>query len=655
MQLAPPLLELEDIVRRIIAEERLDDDLVLSKFGHARGFILESVSLFREVEDTLYVNNEGKQKLDLCSQEMEHSLKALDRLQDATLGKKTLILNERLQAFLVSRTRCTEYFGDFSRLATEQPIYSPVPLYDAFIKAGTKVIDKQLTKDRLALRFPALIPELQKVERLVGLFGKLHQAPKELLDGLQQGLQGLQTGYGAIHQYLETDDETALKDGLKLVGSSSTILGAQFDRAEQFAGAEQKYSKFRPLEEWLRLKSYIRDNPQDTGIPGPWIGATVSQIFYIWDFLLNQGQGHLKNPLLSDVEAEGLVTQELLSNSFEQRDKAGAMLGEIAPSELVKTDDTIWLEYGPGIETLQAAVEACNAILEDQIAPFKELPGLERIAGLKEGVKRGEIAKSVLRDEFIEQLDRVEELIKSVNQAQDPISREFRDLLPIHRGAFIGMIENLEREEWDDLDTRWQSILTTLPSMANLSRTMRGRIAKDSSTARLVRCLRCGHNNEPSRRVCSSCGANLPAVVQKMQTFSEINLDAGGQSGGGGAVSVSPRAVDLLESLVRGQESNQTTRKDAADALQLMIDDVNGQRQLFSKKLLPMMGKDDKLDTYLRFFAQGLGTYFGALMEMHTAVEQGSLPRLHSGLAQAREILETLDQMKELIDEALRG
>jgi hypothetical protein len=42
-------------------------------------------------------------------------------------------------------------------------------------------------------------------------------------------------------------------------------------------------------------------------------------------------------------------------------------------------------------------------------------------------------------------------------------------------------------------------------------------------------------------------------------------------------------------------------------------------------------------------------------MEMNQAIENRSVAQLQSGLAQSRETLETIDAMKELIDEALRG
>ena len=76
---------------------------------------------------------------------------------------------------------------------------------------------------------------------------------------------------------------------------------------------------------------------------------------------------------------------------------------------------------------------------------------------------------------------------------------------------------------------------------------------------------------------------------------------------------------------------------------------------MFTKKLLPLMGKDETLDSYLRYFAQGLGQYFTNLNELQQAVREGSLPRLHSGLTLVRDTLDTLDAMKDRIDEALAG
>ena len=105
MPLAPPIQEVEQSVERLLAQESLDEKTLLERFGRARGFLLESEGLFREVEDTLVVDDEGRQKLELCAREMQHSLEALNRLQEAAVSGKMLILRERLQTFLISRTR----------------------------------------------------------------------------------------------------------------------------------------------------------------------------------------------------------------------------------------------------------------------------------------------------------------------------------------------------------------------------------------------------------------------------------------------------------------------------------------------------------------------------------------------------------------------
>ena len=653
MPLAPPLLELEDTVQRILAQQTVEQETLAAQFAGVRAFILESERLFREVEETLFVDKEGAQKLELCAQEMAHSLDALDRLQDAVTNRKMFVLKERLQSFLTSRERCLEYFAEFTERARQTPIYSPVPAYDAFIKAGLNVLDGRLEKARIEDRFPEVVPELQKAQRMVGVLQRLHKPPAELMDALKSGLQGLESGYGAVHTYLQSDDKKALEDGLKLIGSSSAILHDQFGKAEALARDEPRFTRFRPLEEWLRLKQYVRQNPHDE-IPTGWITETVTQVFYVWDFMLNQALKLLNDPLLVGSEVEGGLSPALLEECFKFREIAQTQLIPLTGDALLNSDETLWTTHIPYLEKLGDAIEASHQALEERMLPFKELPGLERIVHLKEMVKRGQADKALLRQEFAAQLEKVEELIDSVRSGEDPVSREFDSVLPTHRAAFMGMMENLEDDDWEAIDSRWEGVVSTLPHLAGLSKSLRKRLSADTSSSRLVRCLRCDHQNSPERRVCSSCGANLPMVVQKMQTFTEITEPAvGGGEGGGGTVS--PRAIELLETLVENVEHQRVSKKDAADAVQLLITDLNRQRQMFTKKLVPLMGKEEKLDAYLRFFAQGLGTYFAALMEMHEAAGSGNLPRLQSGLLSCRETLDVMDAMKERIDEALRG
>jgi hypothetical protein len=653
MPLAPPLLELEDTVERILDQQELDQQAVDGQFAHVRAFILESERLFREVEDTLFVEREGAQKMKLCSDEMAHSLDSLNKLQSAVAGRKMFIIKERLRTFLTSRERCLEYFAEFTRLAQKMPIYSPVPAFDAFIKTGLNVLDGRLGKARLEDRFPAIVPELQKAQRMVGLLGLLHQPPPDLLEALKGGIHGLESGFGAVHSFLDSNEKQALDDGLKLIGSSSVILNDQFRAAEEHAKADPRYSRFRPLEEWLRLKNYLAQSPENE-VPAAWITETVTQVFYVWDFMLNQAQSLLSEPLLAGAEIENGLTTSLLEECLKYRDMAQANLVSLTGEELLKSDETLWTSHVPYLEKLSDSIDTTFQALEERMLPFKELPGLERIVHLKEEVKKGLADKSLLRDEFTRQLDKVEELIESVRHAQDPVSIEFNNVLPTHRAAFMGMIEDLEDDDWEALDSRWEGVVSTLPHLANLSKNLRGRLSSETSAAKLVKCLRCEHPNSPDRRVCSSCGANLPMVVQKLQTFTEItDPNPGGEAGGGGTIS--PRAIDLLETLVENVEQSRVSKSEAADAVQLLITDLNRQRQLFTKKLVPIMGKDETLDAYLRFFAQSLGTYFAALMEMHGAAQVASVPRLQAGLLSCRESLDMMDVMKERIDEALRG
>lgn len=653
MNLPSALAELEHLVKSVAAGSTVTEEAIEQKFAVARSFFLEAVSLFREVEETLYGDDTTLQKLELCGREMAHLQETLNKLQDAVQSGKQMVLNERLRNLLASHKRCLEFTAEFSHLASRQPIYSPNPVFDSFIKAGVKVHEGQLPSERLADRFAGLLPEVQKVERLVGLFPKLHSPPQELVTSLEQGLQGLRTAYGALSSYLDRADELALTDGLKLLGSSSVILADKLNEAEQFALERSQFSAFRPMEEWLRLKQYIAENPRDP-IPEPWIVSTVAHVFFVWDFLLDQA-GRLKlQPLLKDAEPEQQLSDEVLQSAWKARVEGDALLAELNGPSLLTSSNEPWIRLCKPIEELQRAVEISHRALEHLLDPFRELPALETIAILKEQVKRGEVSPEILAEAFREQLVKVDELIQSVDNGCDPFSVEFRDLLPLHRSAFMGMLENLEEGDWGGLDARWQGVLTTLPHLAHLSRTLRQRLAAQSSGSKQVSCLRCEAKNEPFRRVCSSCGANLPTIVQQMQTYSEIDLNEG-REGGSSIPTLSPSAIDLLESMVRGLEQNRTTKKDAADALRLLIDDVDRQRKMFTQKLLPMMGKDEVLDAYLRVFAQGMGQYFANLMQMLDAVQDGALARIHSALAETRDTLEALDAMKERVDGALRG
>lgn len=647
MSLAPVLLEVEKAVESLIEGGHCEQSRLQSTFARAREFVLESQGLFYEVEQTLLTDGEGAQKLELAGQELSHSRDCLDRLEEASLAGRSMVLKERLEAFLGSARRCRDQFQEFAHLASQQEIYSPIPAFDAFIKAGIKVLNGQLDPLLLHQRSVALLSDLGRLERLVGLLPLVHTVEPELRSALESGLNGLQSGFGALGTYFENFEKPVVEDALRLFGSSTTILTDQLQRAESAVSENQKFTSFRPLEEWLRLREVNPDVPLD------WIVGTVSDFFRSWDFLLIRGEELVWHPLLVGVEVEGGLVPNSWPSHKQLRESIGRNYAEVAPEGWMSTPDQGWASLIAPLENLQSQVMASQMAFEKQMSPFSELPGLERIASLKEEVKAGKAEASLLAAEFEQQLTKVEELLNTVRHANDPISREFAELLPIHRGAFIGMRENLEAGDWEGLEGRWQGVLTTLPDLAMLSRAVKMRLASESSESRQINCLRCGESNTPERRVCSSCGANLPAVVQKAQQMAEVGFaEEGGSPAQQG---MSSRAIGMLDFLVEGLEANSLTREQAGVTLTSLIVEVDANRKVFASKVLPLMGKDPTLDAYLRLFAQVMGSYFGGLMQMNEFCEGGTVAQLHSGLATAREALESLESMKSIIDEALAG
>lgn len=656
MDLAPVYSELESTIQSQLAGEDFDRETLERVFANARSFLLESESLFREVKDTLLTDGEGEQKLLLAEQELAHAKASLDKLSDASLAPRMLILQDRLTTFMTAVTRCVEGFSEFAYLQSLQPIYSPIPVFDGFIKCAIKVLETTLPTSRLVDRFPSLGPEVGRLQRLVGMLPKLHQIPDDLESALTKAIAGLESGMGAASLYLENSEKPALQDAIRLIGSSTSILVDRLDRAESIASQASGFTTFRPLEEWLRYRKHVlaladlEDRP-----PLEWTVGFVSDIFRTWDFLLGTTQTLLNHPLLGDLDADGIVDRDFLSDHREYRQERGQYFAEASKDGWLEVPEESWTALRGKLESLESQVSSTHQALEHLMKPFKELPGLEKIAALKREVKSGNVRASLLDAELRQQLDKVEDLIRSVATAEDQVSSDFRDLLPQHRSAFMGMIENLEEENWQGFEALWSGLLTTLPHLAELSRLVRHQVQRQSSAAKQISCIRCQAKNDPGRRVCSTCGANLPTVIQKIQGTHEIDMSQGDKSQSAPPPAPSPKAINLLENLVANAEANRVNRQQVGEALQLLIDDINATRKTFGSKVLPLMGKEEVLDAYLRFFAQALGNYFAGLMEMYQFVEGGGMAQMHSGLGTCRDSLAILDELKTRIDEALRG
>lgn len=647
MTLAVPLLEVEQqVLLRLAGDHAVAVDQA-PVFERARRFLLGSVGLLGEVKATLLTDPMGEQKLLLAEQELDHSLLCLERLETACAGGHPMLLTDRLRTFLASAQKCSELFTEFASLGSRLPIYSPSPPFDAFIKAGIKHLEGGLDRSALEGRLLELGRELSRFQRLVALLPRLHPVPAAVVSRLEKALAELGSGFGALEQWRLRDDKVALQDGLKLIGNSTSGLVLLLDELEPELARQPRYSRFRPLEEWLRLRQYLTSDPAArASLPSAWIEAAVVDLFRAWDFLLARAQE-------LDRSYRDEAGQLDFAPCLAARQSWHARLGDRPPADWTAFPESDWLVLAAPLEQLQSAVEQRHQRGEQLLQPFRDLPGLEALAQLKERARSGEVSPALFEAELRRQLARVEELIESSAQARDPISAEFRELLPVHRSGFLGMLECLKRGDWPALESLWQGVMTTLPHLIALSQGIARRMALQSQASLRIACLRCEHSNGPERRVCSNCGANLPAVVARAQSVAELGH---GDSGGSQPESTEGMsALDLLEELVRGVEANRVTRQQTGAAIEALLADLEKVRKTFSTKVIPLMGQDPTVDLYLRFFAQAIGAYSGTLKNMQSFAQGASLAQLHSHLAECREMLILLEELKARIDESLRG
>lgn len=646
MTLAVPLLEVEQGVLSLLAGEPAGGNELAPAFSRARHFLDGSRRLLEEVGATLLSDALGEQKLRLAEQELEHSLSCLDRLEAGCSGGHPLLLADRLKAFVTSARSCSTLFGELSVLGAKAPIFTPSAPFDVFIKAGLRHLEGGLERASLEARLHELRRELSRYQRLVGLLPRLHAIDSSDLAQLQQSLSRLQTGFGALELWRTAADRDALLDGLKLLGSATTSLVRKLDELEPQLGANPRYSRFRPLEEWLRLRHLLTVEPELVADVSPlWVEASVADFFRSWDYLLARA-GELEQGAHT-LAVPGHAAQR------ELRERWSLRLGERPPTSWTSFPEADWLLLAGPLEDLQRAIEEGHRAQQSSLASFRHLPGLERLALLKGQARRGEASPLLFEAELRQQLTRLEELISSSAASRDPISAEIRELLPVHRSGFLGMLETLERGDWEALEAIWQGVMTTLPHLISLSQGIARRLAQQGQASLRIACLRCGHSNAPERRICASCGANLPAVVARAQSVAEFGHDHGDAVAAPALDGMS--AVDLLEELVRGVEANRVTRRQTGAAVDALLADLEKTRKTFASKVIPLMGQDPTVDLYLRFFAQAIGAYTGALKNIRLFAEGGSLAQLHSYLAECREMLHLLEELKSRIDDSLRG
>lgn len=632
--LAPSVARLLEAAANFSAGEG-SGEAVQEALGPGREFCAESRELYQQLAGGILRTDEVDELLRQCGLELDAQARYLDELERTVREDKAVSAGETTGRLQGSFHRLAELYSQIQEAETQEKIYSPFPPLDHFIKAGINHLNNYLEVDQLKQRLDQVVGPVADLEGRVYRFEILYGDEQKTAQA-RQALTALQAGLGAVAQYLDTNQRPALEDGLRLLGSSSTVLFGQL--AEFDKQVVTQHSRYRYLDEFLRALELYHQNPEK--IPLGLVYATWNGVGQVVAFYQRQLEGVLRLSLFPELREQ-----------WEAAEKAWRELGEIYNQVNAALDPLPTLEQVPkqplehAFEVLVTGVDILFQRLEQEVTRFRHAPHLEGLRELVGRAQKGELPDGQLRQALEDYQTRQAELGQQLSrQPHDPVNQEMMALLGVHGAAFAEMQLYFEDQDRGHFAAGWKMMEGTLERLLELGQEVERRVAPRGRGPKTVTCFRCSAANPTDRRLCQACGAVLPVVP----TGPEATLDITGMG-------VTGAAENALEEVLSAAEGGTITRHELRERIDDLLERAGVARQGFEKKLIPLMGQSAELDAYLRFFAQSIGAYVQGLIQVRGFAEGQNVSHLMSGGSQAREAAENMELMKQKIDEALTG
>ena len=606
----------------------------LATLPGARAFINESKGLLGLSRASVLWTKETKQLLNQIRLELEAQEKAINELERTCKESKPHGVSDHSQKLQAASQKLLEHYAQLQHLERQEKVYSPVPLLDQIMKVGMNVLTGNLEARELRLRMSTAVDVVAQLRHQVEMFNALYDNA-ELKAVSQQAIGGLESGLGALTMYFQTGGAEALEDGLRLIGSSSTVLHGIFAKMNEFAKAQQKFSPHPYLEEFCRAL--------EKGLVPDRVRACWSKVERAVHHYRTQLETLGRLPVAIKYEAE-------LAQGLHSCERVEADLKRVAGKLRPLPSGSASLEIpvlNQALTELTDLVKALWTKLEADSKTGGKAPTLEGMLETLSRAAQGAVPATVLKGLLTEWRRSHEILRTECSRSTGETQQRILGLLMSHQAGFEEVEQFFVDGDRTHLKRAFQLIEPTMAPLAELNADLERRVRPRSAVKRTVNCFRCGTENPTDRRMCQSCGAVLPVVpTAPVETF-EITGDTGG-----GVRSSPDNVVEFLEALCDAAEANQVPRKAFNEAVESLLVQADQSRKMFERQLIPMMGQSPELDTYLRVFAQAVGAYVQSLLALR---DFRTIHQLHSAAAEAQDAAQALGFMKDSIDKALQG
>lgn len=532
---------------------------------------------------------------------------------------------DKAQALTQASLRYYSQLMQLQSAESQRPAVSPILSLDQLAKVALNLLAGHGDIFELQTRFPLAHADIMNLRGQWQLRKTLFpevEWPAEIDEHLNQ----IEGGLGAVAQYLQSDQTRVLEDGVYLLAEGSSQYARQLLAGEAEMRAKFRFGRHDAIEVWLRLQEF----PSDMGpsVIGPAWDRLFQEVEAFARLIQTSQRGGLAVAQPELMHAAGIVHRE----SLERLNAVGRQA--MPPAEVAQLLNPVWDQ----MESFSRALQEAVGLLQKQ---FGGAPRVIELVEIMSQCAAGVMPAWVLRAEVEQRLKDQQATLAAMQEATG-VPETMTPLLASHQQAYERILCYCEDSQVGHLLDGWKLLSITMPPLLAYDALLRQELARTGKSGQQVTCIRCGQIQTPGR-ACNACGASLPQLALDEVRYEDI---AGGPQGG---ESVADRLADLVAGLNFGSATWEQVILEIVDQLETL----EKTRARFERELLRMMGREDSLDLYCQFFMVRLGQLSQALGDLAEAAEARQLVNLKAGLDSYRQLHEELIEFQNKITEGI--
>ena len=485
-----------------------------------------------------------------------------------------------------------------NKIKEKSRTFSPFLMIDDFIKLGINVYNEKSEKKSILEKIPFLVTFKETIHDDCYKFEECYPEAEEIIDELEQSLEDIERGIGAVYIYTQNENKEDLLNGLKILGNASRKL---YDYLNKMGHYKVKYrynpnpyideflcyfdqflAKELPFEQFTEAIYEFRNNCKN-------INEEIEQ--YLTDFM----PGHdIREEVTTSIE-ERLEYINIILDKLEE-----AIFAEIIDEDYI---EELFMQIQDETQELYDSKKEFHHSVILQEKNLSEDVEIMQLRDIIKGIYKKNIPLPVLHEFLLNFNGRTQLLNNRI--AQLTCCEE--ENINILRRAIKGRKKIWEETNLYISDRQYEHLFNALEiieenfnEIKGLDEAISEREYNKNIEENLVICVKCSHRNTKAEKKCRNCGTLLPFTINSNNI---ISLDIVDKKHCIPQDKIRFEMIKTLKLLTEKVIKN----KSKSEELQLLLDEIINKtitiRKQFTDFMKPILGKNtDNMELTEKFY-----------------------------------------------------